>query len=152
MFWLSKAFDDIDHTMYLFYFIIWFLLSHIFLLNFTAWIGHNEYKELKTDKLHEVLHNHEELSLPATCLAHSLTPKTGVVYFSETSVNFYWTAWHHTPKDGTLHCNCCENLNSNINKTFGEELIIYFSFIGHGPHRKWKKLWGDTQTDSRVIS
>jgi hypothetical protein len=37
------------------------------------------------------------------------------------------------------------NIHNN-NKKFLEELIAYFLFISNGPHRKRKKLGGDTKT------
>jgi hypothetical protein len=32
------------------------------------------------------------------------------------------------------------------NKKFWEDVIAYFPLIGHGPHRKRKKIMGDIQT------
>jgi hypothetical protein len=34
-----------------------------------------------------------------SCLAYSLTLKVEVIWSSETSDDFQWTAWHYTPKD-----------------------------------------------------
>jgi hypothetical protein len=48
------------------------------------------------------------------CVAHSAALKMGMIYFSETSVEFYLTIWQYIPEDRTLHSQHCENLKSNI--------------------------------------
>jgi hypothetical protein len=58
--------------------------------------------------------------MEATCfllaifLAHSLALKSDVIYSTETTVNFYWTARRYIPENSSLHSSRCEDSKSNI--------------------------------------
>jgi hypothetical protein len=45
---------------------------------------------------------HTTCSLQVACFSYFLSLKMKAGCYSETSVIFYWTTWHHIPEDGPL--------------------------------------------------
>jgi hypothetical protein len=55
----------------------------------------------------------EKCHATTTTFTISLSLNMDSIHSSETSVNSYQTARCHSPKNNTLHSDCCQNLKSN---------------------------------------